>query len=603
MTTRHNRPEDVARTGTSMSSPPTDSAQVLRRQAEDLFRERTIKSEDDSLSLDKTRQMLYELQVHQIELEMQNEELRRTHVELDLISKRYYDLYELAPTGYCTLSEKGLFVETNLTAATLLGIHRKKLINQPISRFIFKEDQDIYYLYRKKLFATGEPQTCDLRMVKEDGTIIWTTLVTTVAQDVDGTPVCRLLMSDITELKKTQEEKTNHHLEILQKKAERRESIGRLAGGVAHNFNNMLGVILGYTELALDRVNPTQPLHADLSEIRKAAERCADLTQQLLVFAGRQVVAPKIINLNQTVEEKLKVVWQEVGENIHFTWLPGADLWQLKLDPVQLGQILTNLCKNARDAIAGSGTIIIKTENTTVDEAHRAELPWLIPGEYVQLTVSDNGCGIDQVTINNLFEPFFTTKELYERAGLGLATVYGAVKQNGGFIDVRSTPEQGTTFTIYLPRYVGVDRKEPAEDAVQPTVPGQKTILVVDDEPIVLEFVTTLLEMKGYTVFATSNAHEAFRLAREHAGNINLLLTDVLMPEMNGDELAKKLLAAEPSLKCLFMSGYTADIVTHSGFLGEDIHFIQKPFTLNSLIAKVKEAMESEILPGEPTTL
>ena len=596
MTTRNNRPEDAALANTTMSSPLTDSAQVLRRQAEDIFRERTTKSADgqDVLSLEKTRQMLYELQVHQIELEMQNEELRRTHVELDLISKRYYDLYELAPTGYCTLSEKGLFVATNLTAATLLGIHRKKLINQPISRFISKEDQDIYYLYRKKLFETDEPQTCDLRMIKEDGTTIWTTLVATVAQDVNGTPVCRLAISDITELKKIQQEKANHQLEILKKKAERRESIGRLAGGVAHDFNNMLGVILGYTELALDRVNPTQPLYADLSEIRKAAERCADLTRQLLAFAGRQVVAPKIINLNQTVEEKLKVVRREVGENIHFSWLPGADLWLLNLDPVQIDQMLKNLCDNARDAIAGSGTIIIKTENTTLDEAHCSELPWLIPGEYVQLTVSDNGRGIDKKELDNLFEPFFTTKELFERAGLGLATVYGAVKQNGGFIDVSSKPEQGTSFTIYLPRYVGVKRKAPTEEVVQSTVPGQETILVAEDEPIVLELVTTILEMKGYAVYAASNAHEAIRLAREHAGNINLLLTDVLMPDMNGDELAKKLLADDPSLKCLFMSGHTAHIVTHSGLLDEDIHFIQKPFTVDRLITKVHEVMESE---------
>ena len=595
MTTRNNRPEDAALANTTMSSPLTDSGQVLRRQAEDIFRERTAKSVDgqDVLSLEKTRQMLYELQVHQIELEMQNEELRRTHVELDLISKRYYDLYELAPTGYCTLSEKGLFVETNLTAATLLGIHRKKLINQPISRFISKEDQDIYYLYRKKLFETGEPQTCDLRMVKEDGTTIWTTLVTTVAQDVDGTPVCRLVISDITELKKMQEEKTNHQLEILQKKAERRESIGRLAGGVAHDFNNMLGVILGYTELALDRVNPDQPLYADLSEIRKAAERCAALTQQLLTFAGRQIIAPKTLNLNRTLEEKLKMLRQAIDEKIEIIWLPGLDLWPVKMDQAQMGQILTNLCDNAIDATAGQGTITIETKNLTVEEDYFVEQPWFIPGDYVQLTVNDNGRGMDKKAMDNLFEPFFTSKGKFERAGLGLATVYGAVKQNGGFIDVSSELEQGTTFTIYLPRYVGVKQKAPTEDAVQPTVPGQETILVVEDEPIVLELVTTLLEMKGYAVYAASNAHEAIRLAREHAGNINLLLTDVLMPEMNGDELAKKLLADDPSLKCLFMSGYTADIVTHSGLLDEDIHFIQKPFALDSLIAKVQEAMKS----------
>ena len=595
MTTKNNRPEGAAPADTTMSSLLTDSAQVLRRQAEDIFRERTTKSADgqDVLSLEKTRQMLYELQVHQIELEMQNEELRRTHVELDLISKRYYDLYELAPTGYCTLSEKGLFVATNLTAATLLGIHRKKLINQPISRFISKEDQDIYYLYRKKLFETGEPQTCDLRMIKEDGTTIWTTLVTTVAQDVDGTPVCRLAISDITELKKVQEEKTNHQLEILQKKSERRESIGRLAGGVAHDFNNMLGVILGYTELVLNRVNPTQPLYAELSEIRKSAERCADLAQQLLTFAGRQIIAPKTLNLTRTLEENLKRLRQAIDEKIEIIWLPGLDLWPVKMDQTQMGQILTNLCDNAIDATAGQGTITIETKNITVEEDYFVEQPWFIPGDYVQLTVTDNGWGMDKKAMDNLFEPFFTSKGHFKRAGLGLATVYGAVKQNGGFINVSSELEQGTTFTIYLPRYVGVKQKAPAEVVVQPTVPDQETILVVEDEPIVLELVTTLLEMKGYAVYAASNAHEAIQLAREHAGNINLLLTDVLMPEMNGDELAQKLLADDPSLKCLFMSGYTADIVTHSGLLDEDIHFIQKPFALDSLIAKVQEAMKS----------
>ena len=329
-----------------------------------------------------------------------------------------------------------------------------------------------------------------------------------------------------------------------------------------------------------------------MSEIRKSAERCADLTQQLLTFAGRQIIAPKTLNLNQTLEEKLKILRQAIDEKIEIIWLPGLDLWPVKMDQAQIDQILTNLCDNAKDATAGQGTITIETKNLTVEENHFVEQPWFIPGDYVQLTVNDNGWGMDKKAMDNLFEPFFTSKGKFKRAGLGLATVYGAVKQNGGFIDVSSELEQGTTFTIYLPRYVGRKQKAPTEDVVQPTVHGQETILVVEDEPIVLELVTTLLEMKGYAVYAASNAHEAIRLAREYAGNINLLLTDVLMPEMNGDELAKKLLADDPSLKCLFMSGYTADIVTHSGLLDEDIHFIQKPFALDSLIAKVQEAME-----------
>jgi two-component system cell cycle sensor histidine kinase/response regulator CckA len=244
------------------------------------------------------------------------------------------------------------------------------------------------------------------------------------------------------------------------------QSVGRLAGGVAHDFNNMLGVILGYTEMALGELSPAQPLYANFKEIKKAAERCADLTRQLLAFASRQVVAPKIIDLNQTVEEMYRLMRQTIGDNIELAWLPGADLWSVNMDPTQIGQILANLCDNASDAIAGLGTITIKTVNSTLDEAHCAEHPWLIPGDYVQLTVSDSGCGIDKEVIDNLFEPFFTTKEMSKHSGLGLATVYGAVKQNGGFIDVSSEPEQGTTFTIYLPRYVGMERQEKTEKVV-----------------------------------------------------------------------------------------------------------------------------------------
>ena len=444
------------------------------------------------------------------------------------------------------------------------------------------------------LFETGDPQTCDLRMVKKDGTLFWVTLVATRTENVDGAVVSRIVMSDITELKKSLEEKTKYKLEMISKKAERMKSIGRLAGGVAHDFNNMLGVILGYSQMALAELTPAEPLYADLMEISKAAERCADLTRQLLAFASKQVVAPKVINLNETVDEMYQMMLQGIGENIECSWLPGADLWLVNMDPAQLGQMLKKLCDNAKDAIVGTGNIVIKTDNITLDETHRAQQPWLVPGDYVRLVVSDNGCGIDKETIDNLFEPFFTTKEIFKRPGLGLATVYGAVKQNSGFIDVSSEPEKGTTFSIYLPRYVGAERKELTKEVVQPPIPARETILVVEDEPIVLELVTKLLEMKGYIVYATNNAHEAINIAHDHIGKINLLLTDVLMPEMNGDELARKLLADDPSLKCLFMSGYTADVVTHSGLLNDEIHFIQKPFALDALILKVKEAIKAK---------
>ncbi len=594
MTTKNDRPEETTPSVITMGSQPTGSDQNMRRQAEDVFRERSANSttDQDMLSLEKTRHMLYELQVHQIELEMQNEELRRTHAELDLIWKRYFDLYDLAPTGYCTLSEKGLFLEVNLTAATMLGLSRKQLVRRPITRFIVRDDQDLYYLHRKKLFETGELQTVDLRMVKKDGTPFWTTLVATIAHDVDGAPVCRIVMSDITELKKAQEERNKHKLEMLSKKAERMQSIGRLAGGVAHDFNNMLGVILGYTEMALAELRPGEPLYVDLKEIDMAAQRCANLTQQLLAFAGRQIVAPKVIDLNKVVAERYTQLQQRVDENIQLSWLPATDLWPVKMDPAQIDQMMTNLCENAGEAIIGQGLVTIKTENTTLDQTDCARQPWLIPGEYVQLTISDNGCGMQKEVIDNLFEPFFTTKDIYKSPGLGLATVYGAVKQNGGFIEVSSEPEKGTTFTIYLPRYVGVDRKEQIKDDMHQAMPGQQTILVVEDEPIVLELVTKLLEMKGYTVIATNNPLDAINIARNSADKINLLLTDVLMPEMNGDELAKKLLTDYPSLKCLFMSGYTADIVTHSGLLDEEIHFIQKPFSIDTMIAKVQTVIK-----------
>ncbi len=575
----------------TVADPSAGSGHLLKK-AEALARELAARMPEDSaaLSPEEIRKTLHELRVHQIELEMQNEELRTAQAQIEAGRKRYYDLYDLAPVGYCTLSEQGLILEANLTAAILLGTTRGLLVKQPIYRFILKDDQDIYYLHQKKLYETGEPQECELRLVKPDGASFWAHLTGTAAQADDGAPVCRVVISDITERKLAEEK--NEKLQARLTQAQKMESVGRLAGGVAHDFNNMLGIVLGYTELALNRVGPDDPLHADLEEIRKAAQRSADLTRQLLAFARKQTIVPKVLDLNNTVEGMLNMLRRLIGEDINLAWKPGRGLWPVKMDSTQIDQMLANLCINARDAIAGVGKISVETRNTALDEEYCAQQAGFTPGEYVMLNVSDDGCGIDSKTLLLVFDPFFTTKEMGKGTGLGLATVYGIVKQNNGFINVYSEPGQGTTFNIYLPRHAVETEPLPKQAPVQAVSCGYETILLVEDEPAILKMTTIMLERQGYTLLVASSPGEAIRLAGEHSGRIDLLLTDVVMPEMNGRDLAKNLLSICPSLKYLFMSGYTADIIAHHGILDEGEHFIQKPFSLKELTAKLREVLE-----------
>ena len=394
---------------------------------------------------------------------------------------------------------------------------------------------------------------------------------------------------DITERKQAEEERKKIHEQHIQ--AHKMETVGRLAGGVAHDFNNMLGVILGYSEMALEQVSPGHPMYKALFGIQQAAQRSADLTRQLLTFARKQTIAPKRINLNQKVEGGLKMLRRLIGEDIDLIWLPGRHLCPVKMDPTQIDQILANLCVNARDAIKDVGKITIETSNTVFDAEYCARNAGFLPGEYVLLAVSDNGCGMDRETINHLFEPFFTTKEQGQGTGLGLASVYGAVKQNKGFINVYSEPDQGTTFKIYLRAYVEKSVEEVEKVAELPAEQGNETILLVEDESAILEMTTMMLERLGYTVVAAATPGEAIRLAHEHSGFIDLLVTDVVMPEMNGRELAGKLITRYPDLKRLFMSGYTANVIAHHGVLDPGVHFIQKPFTMKDLGRKLGEAL------------
>ena len=400
-----------------------------------------------------------------------------------------------------------------------------------------------------------------------------------------------LMHENISEQKLAEKERERLQMQLTQ--AQKMEAIGQLAGGVAHDFNNMLGVIIGYSEMLLEQVNPSQQFHAELEEIQKAAHRSADLTRQLLTFARKQTVAPRVLDLNQTLEGMLSMLRRLIGENINLIWMPGNGLWSVKLDPSQIDQILANLCVNARDAIAGVGKITVATENTPFNEEYCAIHAGSAPGEYVRIAVSDTGNGMDKETLAHIFEPFFTTKGVGEGTGLGLATVYGAVKQNNGYIYASSEPGRGTTFTIYIPRYT--DKVLPAvlTGAVEPITSGTETILLVEDEPMILKMTTHMLVGQGYHVLTAASPWEAIRLAKENAGAIDLLLTDVIMPEMNGHDLAKHLLNVFPNIKRLFMSGYTANVIEPHGVLDEGVHFIQKPFNMKDLAAAIREALAS----------
>ncbi|MGD9222102.1 MAG: PAS domain S-box protein [Desulfobacteraceae bacterium] len=390
---------------------------------------------------------------------------------------------------------------------------------------------------------------------------------------------------DITERKKLEEQ--------LQQ-SQKMEAVGQLAGGVAHDFNNMLGVIMGRAELALEKVSPDDSLQRDLEEIIAAGLRSSEITRQLLAFSRKQTIEPKILDLNEAIEGMLKLLRRLIGEGIDLAWLPGANLWPVRIDPSQIDQVLANLCINAKDAIGGVGKITIETHRAEFDDAYCAKHEGFHPGEFVMLTVSDNGSGMDKPTMKRIFEPFFTTKGLGKGTGLGLATVYGIVKQNTGFINVYSEPEHGSTFKIYFPRHIVTADREQETIAAAPIPGGHETILVVEDEIMYLKMVTLMLEKFGYRVLSAQTPGEALALANEHCAEIHLLLTDLIMPEMNGQDLDREIKALYPDIISLFMSGYASSHIIHDGALDEGVHFIQKPFTSRALAKMVREVLDNK---------
>jgi two-component system, cell cycle sensor histidine kinase and response regulator CckA len=536
----------------------------------------------------------------------------RKQAEADLLAERQYltDIIDSLPDATFIIDTDQRVVVWNRAAEAMTGVKREELLGKGDYAYavpfygeqrpilidllnISEKEREISYSYVKRAADRVYMETFIQTLNDGQGAYLWG--VAAPLYDRSGLRTGAVeIIKDITELKKS--EKTNIQLQEQLLQAQKVESIGRLAGGVAHDFNNMLGVILGHVELAQQQLDAAHPLFYNLEEIRKAARRSADITGQLLVFARKQTIAPKLIDLNETVDGMLTMLRRLIGEDIHLAWIPGKNLGVVNMDPTQLDQILANLFVNARDAIADTGKVTIETDAVAFEEAYCGIHPGFIPGEYVMLAVSDDGCGMDAETMAHLFEPFYTTKELGKGTGLGLAMIYGIVKQNSGFINVYSEPGQGTTFKVYLPRQGGMAAPTPKGDGAGSVAHGNEVILLVEDEPMILDMTKAMLELQGYKVLPAATPGDAIRLAREHAGNLHLLMTDVVMPEMNGRNLANSLLSLYPKLKCLFMSGYTANVIAHQGVLDEGVHFIQKPFAINDLAAKIREVLDKDPL-------
>jgi PAS domain S-box-containing protein len=490
--------------------------------------------------------------------------------------------------------EDGVFIDINERFTQLMGFTRDDVIGKTSLSINMWHDAADRQRLVQSLKEKGACNDLEARFRRKDGSV-GTGLVSARIIELQGVAHIISITRDITGVKEAEAEREKLQAQLHQ--AQKMEAVGQLAGGVAHDFNNMLSVVIGHTEMALLNQDLSQDLLSRLNTIHQASLRSADLVRQLLAFARKQTANPKVLDINNTIGGMLGMLRRLIGEDIDLAWIPDRNPGRIRIDPSQMDQILANLVVNARDAIAGVGKITIETAAVVIDEAYCTDHVYAKPGAYVLLAVSDSGCGMDQETLAQIFDPFFTTKTMGHGTGLGLATVYGIVKQNGGFINVYSEPGHGTTFRIYLPTADGVPVDDSTGMKLDASLEGSETLLVVEDDQEILQLTSSILETLGYRVLTARTPVDAIALATRHGHFIDLLISDVVMPEMNGRQLARRLCEIAPDLKCLFMSGYTANVIAHSGVLDPGVHFIQKPFSINELAVKVKEVLRSGIEP------
>jgi len=533
------------------------------------------------------RILRYAVERHKLDSELRAEIKRRTRVQesLQLSEQRYRLLAETAPIGILLTNEQGEFIDANTQALRMFGYKREELIGEAIEILLPERLRCAHQEHRSSYMK--EPHTrplargIELTARRKDGTEFLVEIALRPLVTNDGVLVSSTVI-DITERKKMEEQR---------RLSQRMEAIGKLSGGVAHDFNNLLAVILGCSDVVLEMLPADHPAIRKIEMIRKAGASAADLTRQLLAFGRQQMLQPRVLDLKEILEQIQSLLHRLIGENIEFKLSLDPSLGRVKADPGQIEQVLLNLAINARDAMPLGGRLTIEAQNVELDDSYNAEHHVVIPGRYIMLAVEDTGCGMDHDTQSRIFDPFFTTKELGKGTGLGLATVYGIVKQSGGYIWVYSELDKGTLFKVYLPRVEEAVQPVRQRDLEAPVPPACETILLAEDSGSLREMAREYLESVGYAVLEAASGAEALQKAKEYDGTIHLLLTDVVMPEMSGPELARQVAALRPDVRVIFTSGYTNDAIARQGVFDPSVAFIQKPYRPKALARKIQEVL------------
>ncbi len=530
------------------------------------------------------------------QLETELAERQRAEEALRKSEERFRRIFDDSQVGMTITTGDTKFLQVNQAFLDMLGYTQEELLGMNVSEVIHPDDwKDHLPVAEQVLKGELDFFQIEARYLHKQGHEIWSLTSVSVIRDSTG----KILFSlgqyiDLTERRKLEEQF---------QQAQKMEAVGRLAGGVAHDFNNLLMVMRGYTELMLGRLSANDPLRSNAEEIQKAADRATSLTQQLLAFSRKQVMQPKVFDLNAVVSDTEKMLRRLIGEDIELATILGAELGRVKADPGQIEQVILNLAVNARDAMPQGGKLVMETANVELTQAFARQHPGVKPGPHVMLAMSDTGVGMDAETQARIFEPFFTTKEKGKGTGLGLATVYGIVKQSGGYIWVYSEAGQGTTFEIYLPRVEDAVTADQEEQVASQPPSGSETVLLVEDEEPVRKLAREFLENTGYTVLEAEDPVEAMHLSDRHQGPIHLMVTDVVMPKMSGHELAQQMASVRPEMKVLYVSGYTDDALGQYGVPTQDSFFLQKPFSLDTLARKMRTLLEGNTKTSKEETL